>query len=57
MSKQGDNNRIFGVNLCDVMSRPTQKIVPTVIKEMFLNLQKNGIKNIAFVAFLGYLRI
>lgn len=42
MNKQGESNRIFGVNLCDVMARPTQKVVPTVVKEMFLTLQKNG---------------
>jgi hypothetical protein len=41
-SKSGVSHGIFGVKLNDVMARPTQKTIPTVLRDLFVHLQRNG---------------
>jgi serine/threonine protein phosphatase PrpC len=42
-SKASAHSGLFGVKLNDVMARPTQKSIPTVLRDLFVHLQRTGL--------------
>lgn len=46
---------LFGVKLNDVMARPTQKSIPTVLRDLFVHLQRTGMPSRALTRHLAWL--